>query len=171
MEIAPNVHRIPCVFMGDRVAYVHLLVGEEASILLDTCCAHNPAQEILPYMERIGFDRERLSYIIISHSDLDHQGGNAPMKAAAPHAKMFCHALDRPWIESTEAIMQGRYLQFDAPHGLRTPPEDDRGNARIDTILRAGWHARGWRALSPRAGLVGARCQHTRPYLRTYRVI
>ena len=126
MEIAPNVHRIPCVFMGDRVANVHLLVGEESSILLDTCCAHNPAQEILPYMERIGFDRERLSYIIISHSDLDHQGGNAPMKAAAPNAKMFCHTLDRSWIESTEAIMQGRYLQFDAPHGLQTPPRRSR---------------------------------------------
>ena len=124
MEIAPNLHRIPCIFMGDRVAYVHLLVGEESSILLDTCCAHNPAQEILPYMERIGFDRERLSYIIISHSDLDHQGGNAPMKAAAPNAKMFCHTLDRSWIESTEAIMEGRYLQFDAPHGLQTPPEE-----------------------------------------------
>ena len=123
MEIAPNVHRIPCVFMGDRVAYVHLLIGEDTSILLDTCCAHNPAQEILPYMEQIGFDRERLDYIIISHSDLDHQGGNTPMKAAVPRAKLFCHALDRPWIECTDAIMQGRYLQFDEPHGLATPAE------------------------------------------------
>ena len=123
MEIAPNIHRIPCIFMGERVAYVHLLIGEESSILLDTCCAHNPAQEILPYMEQIGFDREELSYIIISHSDLDHQGGNEPMKAATPQAKMFCHSLDLPWIESTDAIMQGRYLQFDALHGLETPPE------------------------------------------------
>ena len=123
MEIAPDIHRIPCIFMGERVAYVHLLIGEESSILLDTCCAHNPAQEILPYMERIGFDREKLSYIIISHSDLDHQGGNEPMKAAAPNAKMFCHSLDLPWIESTDAIMQGRYLQFDAPHGLETPQD------------------------------------------------
>ena len=37
---------------------------------------------------------------------------------------MFCHTLDRSWIESTEAIMEGRYLQFDAPHGLQTPPEE-----------------------------------------------
>ncbi|MCY4107094.1 MAG: MBL fold metallo-hydrolase [Chloroflexi bacterium] len=123
MEIAPQIHRIPCVFMGERVAYVHLLIGEEFSLLLDTCCAHNPEQEILPYMERIGFDRERLSYILISHSDLDHQGGNEPMKAAAPNAKLLCHSLDRPWIESTAAILQGRYLQFDEPHGLETPAE------------------------------------------------
>ena len=124
MEIARNVHRIPCIFFGDRLAYVHLLVGEESSILLDTCCAANPEREILPYMESIGFDRERLTYIVISHSDVDHQGGNAPMKAAAPQAKIFCHALDLPWIESAEAILRGRYMQFDEPHGLVTSAEE-----------------------------------------------
>ena len=75
MEIAPGIHRIKCLFGVKRMVYVHLLVGEDAAMLVDTGCAHNPQQEILPYMRSIGFDPARLTYIVISHSDIDHQGG------------------------------------------------------------------------------------------------
>lgn len=118
MEIAPGVHRIRCLFGAGRVIYVHLLIGEVAAMLVDTGCAHNPAQEILPYMQSIGFDPARLTYIVISHSDLDHQGGNLPMKEAAPQALLMCHKLDRPWVESTEALIHGRYSQFEQDHGI-----------------------------------------------------
>lgn len=123
MEIAPNIHRIECTFQGTRMAYVHLFVGESASMLVDTCCVHNPEEHIVPYMEQIGFNPQSLTYILISHSDLDHQGGNAPMKRIAPQAIMMCHNLDQPWIDSAEALITGRYMQFDEPHGFETTPE------------------------------------------------
>ena len=56
MEIAPGIHQIHCAFGNRRMVFVYLLVGETASLLVDTGCAHNPAQEILPYMASIGFD-------------------------------------------------------------------------------------------------------------------
>lgn len=118
MEIAPGIHRIKCLFGDKRMVYVHLLVGEDAAMLVDTGCAHNPAQEILPYLGHIGLDPARLTYVVISHSDIDHQGGNAPLKAAAPQAILACHRLDRPWVESTAALIQGRYAQFEADHGI-----------------------------------------------------
>ncbi len=118
MEIAPGIHRIPCTFGRNRIVFVHLLVGESASMLVDTGCAANPQQDILPYMARIGFDPADLTYILVSHSDTDHQGGNQPMKAAAPRALVVCHERDRPWIESTEALIAGRYSQFEADHGI-----------------------------------------------------
>jgi glyoxylase-like metal-dependent hydrolase (beta-lactamase superfamily II) len=118
MEIAPGIHRIKCLFGVGRMVYVHLLIGDDAAMLVDTGCAHNPAQEILPYMESIGFDPQRLTYILISHSDIDHQGGNAPMKVAAPQAILMCHNLDRPWVEDTEALIRGRYSQFESDHGI-----------------------------------------------------
>ncbi|MBK8050199.1 MAG: MBL fold metallo-hydrolase [Anaerolineales bacterium] len=118
MEIAPGIHRIKCRFGAKRMVYVHLLIGDGAALLVDTGCAHNPTQEILPYMQRIGFDPARLTYIVISHSDSDHQGGNAPMKMAAPQALILCHDLDRPWIEDTEALIRGRYSQFEADHAI-----------------------------------------------------
>lgn len=144
MEIAPNIHRIPCRFGGTRISFVHLFVGTEAAMLVDTCCAHNPEQDILPYMARIGLAVEQLKYIVISHSDLDHQGGNAPMKAAAPHALILCHALDRPWIESTEALIEGRYNQFARRDGIvmsEAAKEDTRHqtlSAPVDVTLQGG---------------------------------
>lgn len=144
MEIAPNIHRIECHFFETRMTYVHLFIGEDASMLVDTCCAHNPEQDILPYMEKLGFDPKQLTYILISHSDLDHQGGNAPMKEASPQAILMCHNLDKPWIESTDALIHGRYTQFDSDHGFITPDEakasihQDTLSHPIDMTLEGG---------------------------------
>lgn len=118
MEIAPGIHRIKCLFSDNRMVYVHLLIGADAAMLVDTGCAPNPEQEIIPYMYAIGFDPAQLTYIVISHSDIDHQGGNGPIKAAAPRALLTCHNLDRPWVEETEALIRGRYSQFEQDHGI-----------------------------------------------------
>ncbi|MBI5667411.1 MAG: MBL fold metallo-hydrolase [Chloroflexi bacterium] len=118
MEIAPGIHQIKCLFGGTRMVFCYLLIGDHASMLVDTGCAHNPAQDILPYMGRIGFDPASLTYILITHSDVDHQGGNLPMKDSAPQAVLMCHNLDRPWVEDAEALIQGRYSQFEADHGI-----------------------------------------------------
>lgn len=118
MEIAPGIHQIKCLFGGSRMIFCYLLVGESAALLVDTGCAHNPAQDILPYMHRITFDPKRLTAILITHSDVDHQGGDRPMKQAASQALLMCHNLDRPWIESAEALIEGRYAQFERDHGI-----------------------------------------------------
>ena len=144
MEIAKGVYRIECRFDTNRMSYVHLLVGTEAAMLVDTCCAHNPQQDILPYMETIGLAPEQLTYILISHSDLDHQGGNQPMKEAAPQAILMCHNLDKAWVESTEALITGRYMQFDDDHGFVTTDEvrqaihNDTLSCPIDMTLEGG---------------------------------
>jgi glyoxylase-like metal-dependent hydrolase (beta-lactamase superfamily II) len=122
------------MFGVGRMVYVHLLVGDEAAMLVDTGCAHNPSQEILPYLAAIGLAPERLTYIVISHSDIDHQGGNARMKEVAPQALLACHNLDRPWVESTDALIEGRYSQFETDHGIGY------GTAGKDGI-RAGCHS------------------------------
>jgi len=134
VEIAPGVHRIKCLFEPNRVSYIHLFIGSRHALLFDTCCAHNPEQEILPYMRSIGFDPARLTYIVISHSDMDHQGGNAPMKAAAPQAVLMCHTMDKPWIESTDALINGRYDQFSAGYGIAPMTEADKAGIRKQTL-------------------------------------
>ena len=153
MEIAPGIHQIHCAFGNRRMVFVYLLVGETASLLVDTGCAHNPAQEILPYMSSISFDPKQLTYILITHSDSDHQGGNAAMRSAAPQAKLLCHKFDRPWIEDTEALIVGRYSQFEADHGIgygdngKAGIRSDCQSAPIDITLLGGGQFRlspGW---------------------------
>lgn len=145
MELAPGIHQIKCLFGGGaRLVYVYLLIGQDKTLLVDTGCAHNPAQDILPYMESIGFVPDRLTYILLTHSDLDHQGGNAPMKAAAPQALLMGHMLDRRWLESTEALIAGRYSQFEADHGIGYGDEGKAGirescqSAPLDMALSGG---------------------------------
>jgi glyoxylase-like metal-dependent hydrolase (beta-lactamase superfamily II) len=117
MEIAENIHRITCPF-GDRVVYCHLIVAEERCVLVDTGMAFSPEQDIFPYLDGIGLRPEDLDLVFITHSDLDHQGGNDVVRRAAPKALFSCHILDAPWIESTEALIRGRYSQFEKKHGI-----------------------------------------------------
>lgn len=142
MEIAPHIHSIPCLFFGTRVVNVYLLIGERHSLLIDTAMKDSPKQEILPYMQSIGFDPARLSYIMMTHSDIDHQEGNPAMRAAAPGALFMCHNLDRPWVESMEALDNGRYRQWNADHGIGQPregnPKDYMINVPMDITFEGG---------------------------------
>lgn len=118
MEIAPGIHQITCTFGAGRMVFVYLLVGDECALLVDTGCAAHPDSTILPYMDAHGIDRASVRYVLITHSDLDHQGGNGPLKRAIPSALLACHRFDEPWIADAEALIAGRYSQFERDHGI-----------------------------------------------------
>lgn len=117
MEIEPGIHRIACPF-GERVVYCHLIVGEERLVLVDTGMAYSPESNIFPYMISLGLDPADLDLVVISHSDVDHQGGNDTVRRMAPRALFACHILDAPWIESAQALIAGRYSQFERKHDI-----------------------------------------------------
>jgi glyoxylase-like metal-dependent hydrolase (beta-lactamase superfamily II) len=122
MEIIPGIHRVATPF-ANRVVYQYLLTGTEKTLLVDTGMENTTGEHLLPYMHRIGLSPDRLTYVIISHSDLDHQGGNDALKAVAPQALFMCHNLDKPWVESLDRLIVERYGQFKADHGVEDPPE------------------------------------------------
>jgi glyoxylase-like metal-dependent hydrolase (beta-lactamase superfamily II) len=64
----------------------------------------------------------RLGFLLVTHPDVDHFGGNAAMKRAAPQARLLAHAADRRWIESRDAILAERYGWY-AAHGLDYDPQ------------------------------------------------
>jgi glyoxylase-like metal-dependent hydrolase (beta-lactamase superfamily II) len=47
--------------------------------------------------------------IFISHSDADHFGDVAALRARFPAVQVFCHGLDRQWIEDHDLIVKERY--------------------------------------------------------------
>src|SRR5258708_7294622 len=139
MEIAPNIHSIPVIFFDTRIVTCHLLIGETHSLLIDTAMKDSPKQDLLPYMQKIGFDPARLTYILITHSDIDHQEGNDAMKAAAPQALFMCHNLDRPWVESMQALESGRYRQwYEYGIGQKPEPPPYKPNVRMDLTFEGG---------------------------------
>ena len=115
MEVAPGIHRIESV-LGPRPFSQYLLV-DERSLLVDTGVKETPAEVILPFLDGLQPD-----LVLNSHADVDHYGGNAAIREAAPETLFLAHARDVPWIESAEAIMRERYGWY-AGYGLGYPPE------------------------------------------------
>ena len=148
MEVAPGIHRIESV-LGPR-PFSQYLLRDERSLLVDTGVKETPAGVILPFLDGLQPD-----LVLNSHADVDHFGGNAAIRQAAPRALFLAHERDVPWIESSEAIMRERYGWY-AEHGLAYEPEvfawlrDAMGrDTPIDVHLRAGERIR----LGPRLTL------------------
>jgi glyoxylase-like metal-dependent hydrolase (beta-lactamase superfamily II) len=110
VEVAPGIHRIESV-LGPR-PFSQYLLRDERSLLFDTGVKETPAEVILPFLDGLEPD-----LVLNSHADVDHFGGNAAIRAAAPQALFLAHELDVPWIESADAIMRERYGWY-AAHEL-----------------------------------------------------
>jgi glyoxylase-like metal-dependent hydrolase (beta-lactamase superfamily II) len=137
MEVAPGIHRIESV-LGPR-PFSQYLLRDERSLLFDTGVKETPAEVILPFLDGLQPD-----IVLISHADVDHFGGNAAIKQAAPRALFLAHELDVAWIESAARILRERYGWY-AEHGLDYEPDvrtwlrDAMGpDTPIDVHLRAG---------------------------------
>jgi len=78
----------------------YVVAGRERAVLVDTGLADTPAMVVDPYLSRAGFDPD---FVVISHADNDHAGGNRAFRGAHPDAVFVCHELDGRWVESNEA--------------------------------------------------------------------
>lgn len=132
MQIAPRIHLIEAP-LGDRFVRTFALVGDQAVLLIDSGLDDTPANYILPYLQTIGVVSAQIDYVLISHADLDHSGGNASLKAAAPQARFLCHELDRRQIEDVEALIAERYGEFAQPHDIA---DSDESKAWIRSVTR-----------------------------------
>lgn len=122
MEIAPGIHRVEAP-LGDRFVAMHLVVGDDATLLVDTGIDDSVRDHLLPYMEQAGLSRDALRYAVLTHSDFDHIGGNAALKEACPEVLLVCGEDDRPMIEDLELMISDRYGEFAADHGVPDDPD------------------------------------------------
>ena len=120
IEVAPGIWRIESI-LGPRPFSQYLLRGER-SLLVDTGVAETPGAVILPALESLGLPAFELDFVLISHADVDHFGGNEAIRAAAPSALLCAHAADVPWIGDRERILRERYGWYVA-HGIGYPAE------------------------------------------------
>ena len=114
MEVAPGIYRIEST-LGPRPFSQYLLRGEQM-LLVDTGINTTPADVILPWFEANGLTIADLAYVLISHADVDHCGGNHAIKQAAPDAVFMAGDFDTRWIENRELMLAERYGWY-AAHG------------------------------------------------------
>lgn len=122
MEILPGIHHVEGTF-GGRYLFQHVLVGKERILLVDTGIDSTPEELIFPYLEGIGRSRRDVSYVLCTHPDSDHYGGNASVREAAPACRILGHELDRHWLEDPDAMVAERYDGFRTDHGVHDSDE------------------------------------------------
>jgi glyoxylase-like metal-dependent hydrolase (beta-lactamase superfamily II) len=120
MEVAPGIHRIESI-LGPR-PFSQYLLRDTRALLVDTGVKETPGDVLLPYFREIGFDPASLDFVLNSHADVDHFGGNAVIRSACPDALICAHVADVPWIEDRELIMRERYGWY-AQYGIGYPDE------------------------------------------------
>ena len=106
MEIIPNVHLITATFVN-----VYLIIDPDGLTLIDTGTA-GTEKKILKYIAGLGRAPSDVRRIIITHSDADHVGGLAALKAVTG-ARVYANAVE------AEAIAAGRASRELKPRGLR----------------------------------------------------
>lgn len=104
--------------VGGRPLQLVYLRGARASLLLDTGCARDPERFIAPQIRESGGDPARLTWIVNTHSDLDHIGGNHGMKRIAPGAILACGDADAEACQGIGGLMRYRYDAFRRDHGI-----------------------------------------------------
>jgi len=105
MEIIPNVHLITATFVN-----VYLIIDPDGLTLIDTGTA-GTEKKILKYIAGLGRAPSDVRRIIITHSDADHVGGLAALKAATG-ARVYANAVE------AEAVAAGRASREIKPRGL-----------------------------------------------------
>jgi glyoxylase-like metal-dependent hydrolase (beta-lactamase superfamily II) len=119
MQLRPGLHRIPAP-LGDRFVALYL-EGPDSVLLWDTGIASSITETLLPYLRANGIDLDRVRWAINSHCDFDHTGGNAALKAAAPHVELFAGAADVPLTTDLERLIDERYGEFRHLDGFDDP--------------------------------------------------
>ena len=121
MEVAPGIYRIESV-LGPR-PFSQYVLCEERSLLVDTGVDTTPETAIFPYLHNIGLESTDLDFVLNTHADVDHFGGNAAIRALSPRAVFCAHGADVPWIENRERILRERYGWY-AAHDVDYSPEE-----------------------------------------------
>ncbi|MEM4310807.1 MAG: MBL fold metallo-hydrolase [Nitrososphaerales archaeon] len=141
MEILKDVYQIKAP-LGDRFVCQYLLKGKRASLLIDTGVAGMGNEVIIPYLKDVSITRDSLLYILNTHADVDHIGGNYELKKEFPNSILMTHKEDLRWVESKEAIMSEQYgwyvkHELDYPEDVKKWIEKGLGNQiKMDMVLK-----------------------------------
>jgi glyoxylase-like metal-dependent hydrolase (beta-lactamase superfamily II) len=130
MEIARGVHRIDRV----RGANAYIFTDDQGAAVVDTGMPANE-QKILAYARGIGLAPEGIKYIVITHSDIDHSGSAAKLRALT-NAKVAVHQGDASRLSGEKKLKEvkgamGVFFSLASPFMRFTP-------ASPDLILKGG---------------------------------
>jgi glyoxylase-like metal-dependent hydrolase (beta-lactamase superfamily II) len=117
MELSPGLHRIECP-IGPRYIAVYAIVGNKYTLLVDTGFDDSIRTTVVNYFKEKKLSLEAVKYVINTHSDYDHTGGNKAVRELMPNALICAGERDRAMIENLNSMFSDRYNEFEKEHGF-----------------------------------------------------
>jgi glyoxylase-like metal-dependent hydrolase (beta-lactamase superfamily II) len=130
--------------VGVRPLYLPVFRGDYGLLLLDTGCAEHVDGLILPGFAELGIKPDDLRFVVNTHPDSDHVGGNAGIKRWAPRALLGCGDADRKMIDDPAELFRIRYDAYRRygvfyPEHVANNIRRDLGEAQpVDLTFRGG---------------------------------
>jgi glyoxylase-like metal-dependent hydrolase (beta-lactamase superfamily II) len=117
MELSPGLHRIECP-IGPRYVAIYAIVGSKHTLLVDTGFDDSIRTTVVNYFKEKRLSLDAVRYVINTHSDYDHTGGNKAVRELMPNALICAGERDRPMIENLNSMFFDRYNEFEKDHGF-----------------------------------------------------
>lgn len=140
MEIFPGVHRIE-VHYQNRYLFQHILTGTDNLLFIDSGVAATPVEELKPYVDQQNLMNGQTPFLLVTHNDADHCGGNASLKELFPQLIVMAHEYDSKNIENPNLTLKNRYNEL-AYLGIANSEEKNKqslknlgGESRVDLSL------------------------------------
>ena len=127
VEIAEDTWRLQGR-VGERNVYQYLLASPDRDelLLIDTGTSATPREVVIPALRRLGLPEEALRLVVVTHPDVDHQGGLAALREVCANAAAACGFADRAMVGDPEKLLADRYECYLAEHGLGMAAEEIR---------------------------------------------
>jgi glyoxylase-like metal-dependent hydrolase (beta-lactamase superfamily II) len=116
-EIAAGTWRFESL-VGPRNMFQYLIADGDEAILVDAGTTATPRDVIVPGMRAAGVDPGAVTMIVVTHPDLDHQGGLAGLREVLPNAMGACGFADRMMVAEPARLLTDRYGAFEVEHGV-----------------------------------------------------
>ena len=117
MELSPGLHRIECP-IGPRYVAIYAIVGSKHTLLVDTGFDDSIRTTVVNYFKEKKLSLDAVRYVINTHSDYDHTGGNKAVRELMPNALICAGERDRPMIDNLNSMFFDRYNEFEKDHGF-----------------------------------------------------
>jgi glyoxylase-like metal-dependent hydrolase (beta-lactamase superfamily II) len=132
-EPTPGIFEIDTLILGhEKLIAAYLVVGSEKTVLIDPGFPSS-ADTVLKSVSEAGFDPEKLDYIALTHTHIDHAGGAGIISSRARDAKVLTHQRGSFYLKNSIKIAGGSKMVFgDLSEKLGLPV--DTQNERIKVV-------------------------------------
>jgi metallo-beta-lactamase class B len=120
-------------FLGTKAHSSWAVVGSEGIIIIEALFDYAAKDEILDGMKKLGLDKNKVKYVILSHAHGDHDGGAKLLQDEIKGVRLIYGAEDWDLVEKTENRPGGKPKRdMTADDGMRVTVGD--ASVRIVTM-------------------------------------